>query len=263
MENNIGYYPSFLPGKIASTLVAHGLNLKPEAMLPLVEWLTAKGSDVYLVKLPGHHPNSIDIKDVTGPAWESEMVAGYRKARQSSVENSVPLYFLGYSLGALLGQTMVALRMKDATFDKQVLFAPAIAMRKRSYLLKALLLLGKKRMLPSYTPEGYRANNALPLSVYEILFAEEKKVFKSRFETLKIPTLILIDPKDELISFKRLKRLKEKFGLENCRVVTVGEDAERSTQYHHLIINEQVTGRSSWIRITAAMENFFGFSAAK
>jgi esterase/lipase len=257
MKKNMGYYPSLLTGRTAVSLVAHGLNQKPEAMLSLVSWLNSHGSDVYLINLSGHHQNSIAIKDVTSSVWHTEMLEGYQMARKTSLAASVPLYFLGYSLGALLGQSMVALSMENAPFDKQVLIAPAFAIRRRSYLIRFLCLFGKQRKLPSYTPEGYRVNESLPLLIYELLFTEERRIFKSKFRKLNIPTLVIIDPKDELISYKRLLKQINKFGLTNYRVVVLDQNTkDRDCKYHHLIIDERTMGAGNWKMVTCEMGKF-------
>ena len=92
---------------MAVTLVAHGLNVRPAAMQPLIDWLNSKGSDVYLVKLSGHHQEGgVSIQEVTAAIWWEEMVYGYNIAKRTASLQGLPVYFLGYSLGALLGQTI-------------------------------------------------------------------------------------------------------------------------------------------------------------
>jgi esterase/lipase len=253
----VEYYPTPVPGKTAVTLVAHGLNLTPRAMLPLVAWLNEQGSDVYLVKLSGHHKDGVHIKEVTSSVWQQEMLDGYNMAKKTSLGASVPLYFIGYSLGALLGQSMVARSMKTAPFDKQILIAPAIAIRRRSYLLKLLFFLGKKMSLPSYTPKGFRVNESLPLSIYEILFSEERSLVQSRFCQLNMPTLIIIDPKDELISYKKLVRHISRYDLTNYRLLVLDHQLNgRSKPYHHLVIDEQTMGIKNWKMVTSELQRF-------
>ncbi len=103
LHANLEYHPTSLPPK-AVTLVAHGLNMKPAGMLAITQWFNEQGSDVYLVKLSGHHEDSIHIKDITSTLWEEEMLHAYTIAKEASIKSGVPLFFVGYSLGALLGQ---------------------------------------------------------------------------------------------------------------------------------------------------------------
>lgn len=257
MKSDLSYHSTSLTKKAAVTMVVHGLNVKPEAMLPLINWLVGEGSDVYLVKLSGHHENGRNIKEVTSAIWHQEMLSGYEVAKTASLNYSVPLFFLGYSLGALLGQSMLALYGPETSFDKQVLLAPATAIRRQSYLVRLLFLLGKRTMIRSYTPTVYRVNKSLPLHIYQVLFAEEKKVWEKGFSSLNIPTLILIDPKDELISYKKLEKFIQRFALTNYQVVKLDDRLkDRNTSYHHLLLSEQSMGTKNWQLATEKMRQF-------
>src|SRR3954454_6758816 len=100
MQANLEYHPTpFLLNAV--TLVAHGLNMKPAGMLAITQWLNEQGSDVYLVKLSGHHEDSIHIKNITSTQWEEEMMHAYAITKEALVKSGVPLFFVGYSLGAL------------------------------------------------------------------------------------------------------------------------------------------------------------------
>ncbi|HYH16380.1 MAG TPA: hypothetical protein VD794_14220, partial [Flavisolibacter sp.] len=212
---------------------------------------------VYLVQLSGHYEEGVNIRQVTTALWQNEMFSGYTIAKQAAINYGLPLYFLGYSLGALLGQTMIALIQEKASFDKQILLAPAVAIRKRSHWLRILFFFNKQTLLPSFTPKDYRANKALPLHIYQILFNEEKKLWAAKEHHLNIPTLILIDPKDELISYSRLLQWINQFKLSHYRVIVLKEDLKnRKSQYHHLIISEETMGSVNWDIATNAIKQF-------
>src|SRR3954467_10980302 len=106
VQNNLEYHPTPLPKK-SVTLVAHGLNMKPMGMLAITQWLNEQGSDVYLVKLSGHYEDSIHIKDITATLWEEEILHAYTIAKEASIKSGLPLFFVGYSLGALLGEALL------------------------------------------------------------------------------------------------------------------------------------------------------------
>lgn len=257
MEKYLLFYPSALAKKTAITLVAHGLNQKPEAMLPLIGCLTSAGSDVYLVRLSGHFIESIVIEQVTASTWRTEMQRGYDKAKKEAMAAFLPLFFVGYSLGALLGQSMIIQNRNKIVFDRQVLLAPATAIRRRSYLLKFFFIFGLGRRVPSFAPKQYRANNSLPLFFYNILFKEERKVLDAGFDGLNIPTLIIIDPKDELISYKKLRSQLIWFNLTNYRILTIGKrENERKHRYRHLVIDEQTLGKKHWQLVTSEIVTF-------
>lgn len=240
---------------MAVTLVIHGLNVKPNAMRALVGWLNAEGSDVYLVKLAGHGREN--VKSVTASLWQQEVEAGYDAAKAASLQLAVPLYFLGYSLGALFAQSCIGLQANGQPFQKQVLFSPAIGLRKRSYLIRYLFFLGDRCMLPSFTPKDYKANHWLPLVVYRILYDEERKVVTSEFAKLNFPTLIFMDQKDELISYKCFKTLLNNFTLTNWQLVPLDTGLKgRKGKYHHLILDPQTMGSKNWKMVTQKMQSF-------
>lgn len=256
MQQHIAYYPTTLTKK-AVTLVAHGLNMKPVGMLAITQWLNEQGSDVYLVQLSGHHTASIHIKNITSSLWEEEMQDAYTIAKAASTTYKIPFFFVGYSLGALLGQALI-LFFKDAkTFDKQILIAPATAVRSRSYALKLFGFIHKKIMLPSFTPSPYRANNFLPFTAFEVLFKNEKRLTEAHYHPLNIPTLIFIDPKDELISYKKLVKIKQLFNLSNYEIIALdSKPGNRKTVYHHLIVSEQTMGKQNWEKTIKRMAAF-------
>jgi esterase/lipase len=227
-----------------------GLNVIPSAMQALVEWLNDGGSHVFLVKLSGHHADSVGITEVTQEIWVADMLEGYGAARAAAGEQGVPLHFLGYSLGALLGQFLLAMPGHEIRFDKQVLFAPATAIRKRNYLLK--LLFGWDSLtLPSYAPERYKANRRLPMRIYKIMFEMEAELWK--MGRVSVPTLVFLDPRDELISYKKIRRY---FGMGAVIVPLSSRMRGRYGGYHHLIINASTMGETNWALVVEKMRSF-------
>lgn len=257
LGENVQYYPAS-SHKAAITMVVHGLNVKPTAMEPLIHWLTSSGSAVYLIQLSGHIEKSATIRDIDPYVWKDEMLDGFNTAKAAAAEHGLPLYFLGYSLGALLGQSMLALVLKEKCFEKQILISPAIAVRFRSSLLRLLFLMGDQIALPSLAPQAYRVNDVLPLRVYQLLFAEEKKVWKAMSSQLNIPTLVIIDPKDELISYRKLLRFIKKYELTNYQVLSLDSRlGDRRGGYHHLLLDQRTMGVNNWNMAIAAMQQFF------
>ncbi len=248
----------FFTGKAprAVVLTAHGLNTRPGIMLPLITWLQEKGCDAFLLKLYGHHEGSGPFAELQEGRWQQEFEAGYRQARERARALRVPLYFIGYSLGALVGQYAMFSEPGRVSFDKQVLLAPAIALRSRTYLLKGLFFLPGSWAIPSKAPDGYRANRRTPLQAYKILFAQQRRIRNGCFQHLNIPSLIIVDPQDELISLRKLRKYKAEFGLDNYHILEL--DPEEGASYHHLIVDEWSMGRGNWKVARAAMGRFFG-----
>lgn len=245
----------------AVTLVTHGLNNKPTIMLPIVEWLRGQGSEVYLVKLFGHHEGTTPIKAMEKDSWYQEIRNAYYQAFERARELNVPIHFLGYSLGALVMQYAITVHKGKMTFDKQVLWAPATATRLTSVFLQAFFLLPKKWHLPSFTPKDYRANKGIPIKAYQYLYYMKKQVRQSKFKYLNIPTLIIADPKDELIDVKRLKKDQLQYDLKAYTILELNSSKiGRQTSYHHLIVDERAVGRNNWQKMLEAMTGFLYLS---
>ncbi len=146
---------------------------------------------------------------------------------------------------------------EDNVFDKQILIAPATAVRNRSYALKLFSFIHKRIMLPSFTPSPYRANNLLPFTAFEVLFRNERKLIEAQYQTLNIPTLIFIDPKDELISYRKLVEYLRRFELTNHEIVVLDSNLRvRQSRYHHLIVSEETMGKENWEMVTGRMAGF-------
>src|SRR5882762_72852 len=111
-------------------------------MNDLVSLLTSQGIEAYLLTLSGHGVGLAPITSITPGMWDSDMQRGYDAAHRAAQEASLPLYFVGYSFGALLGQRLLSMN-HHASFDKQVLLAPATAIRDRSRIIKFLFVFGE------------------------------------------------------------------------------------------------------------------------
>ena len=238
-------------------LVVHGLNTAPAAMLPVVQWLNRQNIAAYLVLLSGHYAGGTPLQNVTASVWQQEVLAGYAAAKKAAGEKAVPLFFVGYSLGGLLGQSVLVLPAHSPPFDRQLLLSPAITLRRRAFLLRALFFLPPSVGLPSFSPPSYRVSTALPLRLYQVLFGEERKMQQADSSRLNIPTLVLMDPNDELISYKRLQKWIQKYHLTNYTVVTLDPDLTgRSKRFHHLILDEATMGKKNWQLATAQWKAF-------
>jgi len=132
-------------------LVVHGLNLKPERMQCIIAELNDAGIDVLNLSLRGHgnnyrkNPNLSDdqarlesFQTVTYRLWMDEIYTAYLKVKHRADKKRVPVLFVGFSLGGLMGCDLL-LSHYDVSYDRMILFAPALSITIESYLLKALM----------------------------------------------------------------------------------------------------------------------------
>jgi alpha-beta hydrolase superfamily lysophospholipase len=90
-------------------------------MLPVVQWLNRQNIALTWCLLSGHYAGGTPLQNVTASVWQQEVLAGYAAAKKAAGEKAVPLFFVGYSLGGLLGQSVLVLPAHSPPFDRQIL----------------------------------------------------------------------------------------------------------------------------------------------
>jgi esterase/lipase len=237
-------------------LVVHGLNLKPSKMLSLASSLSLMGYSVFNVGLSGHLGGPLsEFKAVKRKTWVDELCRAYVEAQSLADQYHVPIYFLGYSLGGAIG--LDALLTCHLRFDKMVLFSPALTPRNRVLLVRALRFFPKLR-IPSKTPKEYRANNGTPVRAYNALFDSLRTVRGSaNFGSFNVDVLVFLDPKDELVSLKKLEKFISLRELDRWKVVLLSNDQSTLQKpYHHIIIDEEALGSEPWLELLQTLEEF-------
>lgn len=253
------YYQSIEPSTLGIALVIHGLNLNPVRMSRIVNLLNNLGIDVCLLSLRGHGDNFLknggrnpmrsrmrSFSSVTYAIWKSEVEFAYNEVIRHSEDLQVPFYFVGYSLGGLLGCDLLS-RKKKKIFQKMVLFAPALTPHRVRVPFLRLLFLFPKLIIPSLSPKFYRANWGTPIAAYLSLL-EAVRNFKQNISCrLNIPTVVFLDRNDELVSYSKLKRFIKKHKLNLWKIHKIKRNPEQlKFPYYHLIIDENSAGQKDW-----------------
>jgi len=249
-------------------VVVHGLNLKPERMQTVIADLNSAGIDVLNVSLRGHGRNftwngsiSLDearlesFRNVSYRLWLDEVRGAYLKARQRAAEKKVPLFFVGYSLGGLLGCNLL-LTDSTVSYDRLILFAPALSMTAESYLLKPLMPF-PNLVIDSLAPVSYRSNDGTPMAAYKAVFEAVEYFHNNADPRLNIPTAVFLDEKDEFISSSRLQETVARRDLHRWRIHRVQKGPDGSERLsHHMLIDEAGVGRDTWRQMTAVMKQY-------
>lgn len=207
-------------------ILLHGLNNNLECFYPLRDELIAAGFDCVLLTLPGHGEDrelgrslEISLRDLD---------------RQLQAHTKEPYYLVGFSMGGLLFQLWLE-EHQDRRPQAQVLLAPALKIRRQRIVSLLLKLLPSNLAIKSLMPAHGRRRTSLYVWEYRTLI-EGITAFKDR---LIPPTLILIDPKDELVDAKALKSL-------HARTHFIERPALRGAGVHHLIFHPDYFGRTEW-----------------
>lgn len=246
-------------------LLLHGLNLKPAHMLPLAEELQRMGIGVINGALSGHGDNYRAVEGVaaadarlatyrrvTFAQWLADVEQLYGAAACAAQDHGVPLYFVGFSTGALMACAAVA---SNATmhFARMVLFAPALAVHLYCYL-PLLFRCWPQLLFHSFAPPVYRANRATPVAAYLAVRAAQVHFKRHVDQRLNVPTQIFIGPRDELIARHKLHHIIARYRLTNWQLDVVSKrEADPSATFHHLIINQASVGQQEWARMMGKM----------
>ena len=246
-------------------LVIHGLNLRPDRMLPIISKLNESGIDALRLSLRGHGDNysggnggdedkaRMDaFKKASYQMWLSEAYWAYLKLKDRGEAKGVPLFLTAFSIGGLIGLDMFA-SIAEVKFDKLLLFAPAIRLRAMIYL-ERILSPFPRLVIPSMADKTYLANEkGTPISAYNALFDGLDQFNQNAGQKLNVPTLVFIDKQDEFIPLGKLEKLvtEKKWTQWQFFVVEKDQSAADDHFYHH-IIDASSTGNTVWREMMAA-----------
>jgi len=248
----------------AVAIIIHGLNMRPNKMDDLSEYFHQKNIAVLQVALRGHI-KSIDQEkewaNLQSTDWSKEAFVTYCQAMQTAQKKDLPLYLVGYSLGgALLSDLLLRHPQNFYAKTKQILLAPAISLPWYTSLIKISRLFGSKAIIPSFNIESYKAFRGTSVSGYNALFDitdHFENATSENYKSLDIPTLVLMDPKDELVSFRGINKIISKNKLSNWKLETIDNNSSQLPgKYHHLIVDKESLGIDGWQRLTKLMDSF-------
>jgi esterase/lipase len=242
-------------------LVIHGLNGRPDKMESIIAEMTAAGIDCLNLSLRGHGENYSQLentdsaaarletfKSVSYQLWRAEIYQAYQQVKIQSARYRTCVFLVGFSMGGLLGVDLFTSN-PYVKFDKMVLFAPALKMHSRNYLLRTISPF-PELVVPSFAPDAYLANKGTPMAAYNALFEASKHFEKNLDPKINVPTVIFIDKQDELISASGLEAMIQKQKLDQWKLYPVKKDRTATEiEMHHLIIDEASVGKQMWKEI--------------
>lgn len=247
----------------AVAVIVHGLNFNPSLMDDWSTEFSRHGIVVMRVVLPGHDGVQNSMKGVSAELWRKEIDANMVSAQATASRYSVPLIFVGYSLGGLVGIDWLSRQPANARlFDKMVLFAPAIATPWYSELAQKLLArLDGETIIPTPSPRMFRASGGSSVHAYRALFELKSSVHASSFRNANIKTLLIVDRFDELTPYQEIKRLITEHRLGNWHLETFNNRyAHRNHGFRHLIATKDSVGTEQFETISRQVLKHCGVS---
>jgi esterase/lipase len=238
-------------------LLAHGLNTKPLKMGDnktegsLAKLFLDEGYHVYRIALSGHYKSIEEMQNIKAKHWINSALSQYYEALEIANNLNIPIYLVAFSLGALVYKNILNSE-ENVKFSGSILFAPALTVKGtvRFSIYLGNIFLHDETIISSKAPVEYRAQKDVSMSAYNALFELVDNLHEKEFANCNIPTLIFIDPKDELISISKLKNIITRFTLTNWNISEVTTEGSTITpKYHHLIIDNKCVSTLTWEKI--------------
>jgi alpha-beta hydrolase superfamily lysophospholipase len=246
----------------AVVVVAHGLNQRVSALRSLGEALRERGATIVPLRFRGHRLDreedaaTFDAwRSLTWRDWLADWEETTERAHTLAIREGVPLAFLGYSLGALVQTYALAFGTgAPAPYTRQLLLAPAIRVRAYTRTARVFRGLGGRFLIPSVTPVAIRSHGATSVAAFEALFHYESSLDAIPDPArLRIPTLVLIDRRDELASAARLHEWIDRHALgSEWEVEPIPRPAPaKPLTYRHYVTDESALGPDSFRMLVA------------
>jgi alpha-beta hydrolase superfamily lysophospholipase len=229
-------------------LIIHGLNNNLKAFEHLRDEFQTLGHDCHFITLPGHDKDRDEARTFQSAfkVFDTQM----------KVYCHEPYAVIAFSQGALYLQLWIAANKQFAPLA-QVLLAPALYINHQKIITRLLSVLPSFAFVPSLTPLKLRRYHKLHIWEYRTLF-EAVKRFQEIKEMAQVPTLILIDPEDELINVEKLKQsiyaLNEKH-IEFDFVIRKTTKALSSGK-HHILFHPQYFNEEQWKSSISKLAHF-------
>jgi esterase/lipase len=233
-------------------LCAHGLNQKPSALKVLLTDMNEMGFKTYLMHLPGHFGET-DFSHLRASHYFEAHKRSYDYLKQ---KHNKKIYFLGYSFGGLIGVH----HFDACPFEKMILIAPALKLHGYTSLIKPFLphinrIVSIKLGHPQYE-ERYRYHQkGVPAEVYSSFFSVySSNKFKDKSLAKQAEALVMVHPRDELVSFWKLRRWVNK--KTNWKFTSLDNKGAEFRRYNHLCFDPTTLGPRSYQNLLSEIQKF-------
>jgi alpha-beta hydrolase superfamily lysophospholipase len=212
------------------------------------------GIDVLRLTLQGHggqaESRGIALAQADADSWLHQALCAYEELRAAAEAREVPAFLVAFSLGGLLGAELLSSGPDHVAFDRMVLLAPAL--RTRWYVRAVRLLrFWPGLVVPSAAPRAERANPGTPIAAYEALFTLEERMRSPSVRRLNVPTLLLVDEEDEVVSAEGIREMLTEYGLHRWTGASIRKAPDATGKRHHCATAPEQVGRATWTAMMA------------
>lgn len=222
-------------------VIFHGLNNNPQGFDPIVYHFQNLGYETEMIILPCHG------KDRTEARNEKEASRVFDQSMKAL--EGQEYVAIAFSHGALYLQLWME---KNLAYKpkRQVLLAPALFIRRQSLIVKVLSVLPGSIQIMSLQPKVFRRYNTLSAREYNIL-VQGILTWQGLKAHFKVPTLVMIDPQDELVDAQKIKSEFPDTQLWNRPLLEKGRGS------HHIMFHPDYFSPDEWKIFTDQIDSFF------
>jgi hypothetical protein len=223
-------------------LIIHGLNNNAKAFEPLKEAFEKLGWEASLLILPNHGEKRIEAKDF------SEAFACFDRNIRDKIQS--PYSVIAFSQGALYFQLWMDKRPSQRPIS-QALLAPALFIRRHRLVSKLTSLLPNFFLIKSFSPKVMQRYSSLSVRDYRILLSSLESYQRLENSSFAIPSLVMIDPQDELVDSKALAK--------HCETVFVERNylsIKMGLGRHHILFHPDYFLNAHWVELIKQVDEF-------
>jgi len=219
-------------------------------MKNLAEALDLPLAQCTFICLPGHTPDE-SFRNSEAQQW----IESFREQYLAATQNNNPVYFIGFSLGGLV-MTYLLGTAEVPPPKKQVLLAPALAFKPWSHLPEYFPSLFDNLVIPAHTPKKYKVHTGVTISGYKALFALKEKLEQSGALNYNIPTLVLCDQHDELVSPQGLQEFINQKKLTRWELEVLASPRWQQMGRKHLMVAKEYRSEAYWQHLKTRILSF-------
>lgn len=227
-------------------LFIHGLNNNHDSFKPIIQHFESRGFETEFLVLPGH-----DDKRQKAGSFDNSLAIFDQKMKSLGDK---PYYVIAFSHGALYLQLWMEKNPTNKPL-KQALLAPALYTHRQSMVRSLLRMLPSFLWVKSFSPKEFRRYEFLTVSEYRMLL-QGMVNFHKRQKSFQIPTMVIIDPKDELVDAATLKEEVEKKNDINV-IFYERSYLQKGLGSHHILFHPDYFLPNDWTLFMSSIEDFF------
>lgn len=232
------------PKKKNRLIVIHGFNNNESSFAPFRERLGSLGWKTCFLTLPCHGEKRKEASNF------DEALACFDRSLSSLTD--VPYVVIAFSQGGLYFQLWLE-KCKGRRPQGQVLLAPALYIHRHKLIELIAGLLPSFFHIKSFSPRFMRRYETLRIVEYRLL-TEGIRAYQKHDRDFPVPTLVLIDPKDELVN---APVMKEQFIGKNVTFeLFPREYLKKGMGSHHILFHPDYFSCSDWKIFTEKLDRF-------